>query len=533
VDHVRYSQARIPEGWTEVLVTLDRLLAEELGSPAAGTLSRWAEINRLRYGDPSWFTNGRSGAKVAAVDEHQPGPATRRVILKYEPPDGPKEAGRLRDAWLAAPGFAAEHLPRALHDPIPIDGGESWILIQELAGADLEQFSVATELLEGARRGGARCDRESFAQICVRVTAGILGGLAGAPSIERMTLTQFLARHFADRTQPGTRLSDTYNRYRGNSLQLEGEPELLPNPFQYAFAPPSFLDTEVRAIVGRAHGDLHTGNILVRSRPQIEPDRFYLVDLARYQDRAPLSADPVQLVLSVVNRTMGELSPDQRETLLDLLATGGATDTSMLPAWLTMLIENQQHAVNAWLEPWAMAPEWRALYPLSVLAGALIFCARPSTLARDRTWFVRLAARAAAHYEATIGVRSDHGPSTVIHRSTVEAAAPDDRRQDLCQHLPELRQAALREGRLREVDNLVALAKQGHDIREAFAQLVRELFGEDDPLRTIPGLGLGRPGRQPVYVCPVKVSCGRLELRSPSGPAPSCSILGQPMAQTW
>ena len=74
-------------------------------------------------------------------------------------------------------------------------------------------------------------------------------------------------------------------------------------PFALVFDPSPRYDGLVTTIIGKGHGDLHTENILVR------PDerQFWLIDLSRYRTDAPLTQDPVQLVLAIVNRALPSL----------------------------------------------------------------------------------------------------------------------------------------------------------------------------------------------------------------------------------
>ncbi|MGE5156003.1 MAG: hypothetical protein ACM3JP_00720 [Betaproteobacteria bacterium] len=518
---------------------LDKLVADAIGAAAARTLSDWASAHGLSYSRPRWFTNGRSGALVAAVYEHRRGRGTRRLIMKYEPAGGPTEYSRLGEAWEKARPFARRHLPRAVHEPIPVgDGG--WVLFQELAGSDLGRYGVLTALLAGVPHSGVTargdiepvaCDRHTFAGVCAAVVDGMLRELAVRPDIEAQEASAFLESHFGDRTRPGGRLRALAHNYPDPFLLLPGENRPLPNPFRFIFQPPPHLSIEVPAIVGRAHGDPHTENILVRVEPDIHGADFYLVDLARYRGRAPLTAEPVQLVLSILNRTMSELSVPQRDLLLDLLVVGGNADESMLPAWLTGLLHQINDTVDAWLRPSGLGTEWRQLMPLSTLAGALIFMARSTTPEINRAWFLRLAARAAATFEEGVGAIRTPTAALALPLPPDVPRAIDDGRLALCLELPELRALAAQRGRLADLDAIISLAELGQDVRDQVAVLRGEVYGAHPPaVRPLPGLGPWRRG-DAYFTCPLAVACRRIAFREPSAAPPTCGVLNRAMIE--
>src|SRR5262245_17782857 len=150
------------------------------------------------------------------------------------------------------------------------------------------------------------CDRHTFAGVCAAVVDGMRRELAVHPDLEPREATAFLESHFGERTRPGGRLRASEHDYPDPLLMLPGENRPLPNPFRFVFQPPPYLSTEVPAIIGRAHGDLHTENLL-----------RWRVDLAGRSWRRPCSNDS-----STASRPRGAGSRARR-------CAGGRVETSV------------------------------------------------------------------------------------------------------------------------------------------------------------------------------------------------------------
>jgi hypothetical protein len=239
----------------------------------------------------------------------------------------------------------------------------------------------------------------------------------------------------------------------------------------------------------------------------------------------------VQLVLSILNRTMSELSPRQRDLLLDLLVAGHKADGSMLPAWLTDLLRQLDDTIDAWLRPSKLGAVWRQLVPLSTLAGALIFMARSTTPEINRAWFLRLATRCAAVFEEGVGAIGTPSAAPMLPLPPDVPRAVDDGRIALCLELPELRILAAQRGRLGDLDRIILLAELGQDVRQPLAVLRSEIYGADPPANPpLAGLGTWR-GRDAFFTCPLAVACRRIAFREPNDPPPTCGVLDRAMIE--
>ncbi|HLS75730.1 MAG TPA: hypothetical protein VK083_02920 [Nocardia sp.] len=405
-----------------------------LDPTVAAVLAEWAEIHGRHYELDRWLVNGRSKQPVAVVRETElRTDATTVLVMKVlsardsAPPN--LEYARHRTAEVQAPDFAARHLSEFVHDAVPVPG-QQWITFQRVAGKALENTEVLTVLLrrmlgltEAVEPLSARpvtCSPEMFAEACGAIVSGVLGGWANRPFLpagEKWDLATFFRRHLSDQLAPGGRLAGWADRHQGESLELEGEPRPLPNPFAVA-AGKLFDAAVVSPVIGRCHGDLHTDNALIRVRPSVDVDEFYLIDTALYESKGPLTRDPAHLVLYIVARVMEAVStPSQQSALIELLIDPVAGPAHLVPGWLAALIRRVDVAASDWVEDSGLGSVWREQACLSLAACALLFLGRTSTREIDKPWFLRLAARAVARFAEGRGL--DFSAAGSADRGTV------------------------------------------------------------------------------------------------------------------
>ena len=167
-------------------------------------------------------------------------------------------------------------------DDLPVFDTGCWLMFQH----------VATD----GMRGVGPLSRVPDSQIAAAYTAvawPLLEEWARWSSRPSMPVSEFLTRQLGPRIEPGGG-ADAWARFQPRLLEdpvplIEISGEVLPNPC--ALIGPSSLGTPTlkQAFVGKAHGDLHPGNILLRLEPELLAPEFVLVDLARYRDDAPLA----------------------------------------------------------------------------------------------------------------------------------------------------------------------------------------------------------------------------------------------------
>jgi hypothetical protein len=404
-------------------------LLKGLGEAAGRALADTARMMRREYSLDRWLVRGRSGAPVAVVIESDlHAGAARRLVLKVAvSPENeePAEYTRHRAAYAEAPEeFARRHLTRPQDAPIRVGNGQ-WITLQSMAGDSLEMTVLLNGMLKVENESlTVSCDSRAFAAACGTVVTSLLGEWNRKPDIARPghTVAEFLRYHLDDQLEPGGRLHSVSQRHRGATIELLGEELPLPNPLALARGEYFGDQKIVRTIIGRSHGDLHTDNVLMRVRPRLFPDEFTLIDLAKYEKAAPLTQDPVHFLLYVIARRMDKVADTAH--LLEYLLDPASIDPALVPEWLRLISEHVDAAVDDWLNSSNLQPEWRAQRLLSLVGCGLLFLGRTSTRAEDRSWFLRLAARAAAVYVAQNagalgGVRTAHpdrSPSRIAWR---------------------------------------------------------------------------------------------------------------------
>jgi hypothetical protein len=524
---------------------VDELLAEGLGETATIALTEWCKMHGRRVWLVRWLVNGRSRAPVAVVglkEDHAE--AVRKLVLKVPTvTDGRIEQfeyARHISAVNQAPEFAEAHLSKLVFEPVRV-GENSWITFQEVAGKTFEKTEVLTVLLRRMLRienapedpDGVQkitCDPRTFAAACSRVVEGVLRDWAVKPNIssikETMTVGEFVRLHIAEQLLPGGRLHQPADLHQGNEIQVEGEDRPLPNPFAVAagryFDGTSFL----KPLVGKTHGDLHTDNALVRVRPSIDIDDFYLIDVALYEKDGPLTRDPVHLVLYIIARTMDRLSALERDALIDVLLDSPDAEADLLPGWLALLVSEVRERCLGWIEDSGFEREWKQQTQLSLAACALMYIGRTSTRDVDKHWFLRLAARALDRF-AEENAATVQRAVPAVRSNVADPAQPAAWIGSFCRQLPLMTEAAERleaEAEAAELERLRMAALGGLDQAEEYRELNRRLGGPAVDERYGTKGSEGRPVEGETYVCPMGGLCDRAERRKPSGPKPMCHL---------
>ncbi|QLY28184.1 hypothetical protein H0264_22620 [Nocardia huaxiensis] len=401
---------------TERYGVLDPELYQGLDREVAEVLADWAELHTRHYKLARWLVNGRSLQPVAVVRETDghTGRSTM-LVLKVMSPQGDSlqslEYARHRKAQRSQSAFAGEHLSTYFHDAVPAPSGR-WITFQRIAANSLANTEVLTVLLRRMLKledatdlpeyHEIACTPEVFAGACRAVVGGVLGGLAGHPMIPpgvEWSLGTFFHRHLFDQLEPDGRLGAWAREYQADRIRFADEPGLLPNPFAVAQGR-LLADIVIGPLLGRSHGDLHTDNALIRVRPRMVAEDYFLIDTALYEDDGPLTRDPVHLLLYIIARSMEAIAPVQQGALIDLILDPIDGPAHLVPGWLSTLIQGIDAETRAWVEESGLEQDWREQTCLSLAACAMLFLGRTSTREIDKPWFLRLAARAVAKFAA-------------------------------------------------------------------------------------------------------------------------------------
>ncbi|MEV6637357.1 FxSxx-COOH system tetratricopeptide repeat protein [Actinoplanes sp. NPDC051470] len=370
-------------------------LARVLGGPAASALSRWAEANgrAVRLTRPVWRAGGYTGAKLAAINVRQPGGADVKLVLKVCPAGvyAREPAAHRRAQAASAAAFITDHLVDQPFDPYPVgDGGH--LMFQDVAGATFG-LTPLTQVPD-----------VHFDKTCGIIVQSVLRDWA--PHVVRsveMTTAGFLDRELHGALEGGGSIHDWATALglfeQDTSWFLEGSDRTnpLPNPVLMAAGRIGGAIT-FDVSTGASHGDLHLENVLVpveRDQPQAE--NFRLVDLSTFEADAPLSRDPVTLMLSVIAQTVDELRMEEQDALLDFVLHPWTAGSPRLTGYLRTTLNTIHEAGYESLKIMRQG-DWRSQFLLSVLAGAMLFACYENLTPRGRWWYFRLAAHAGRRF---------------------------------------------------------------------------------------------------------------------------------------
>lgn len=372
-------------------------IEQVLGRAGADALADWADqLGRtVRLTAPPWSNAGFTGSRLAALIVSEPGGPDRQVIVKACPP-GPyrQETGRHQEAIsMSTSDFADKHLVEQLYQPHPTsDGGR--LMFQDMAGGTLESVPL-TQLPDADLPNAYK----------VVVHALIRHWNPSRTKTVRMSAREYLQSELHGALEVGGSLHAAAERLgllRPEAAYLRdggGETSAdLPNPILMMDAPDLGALIEIDVVVGMSHGDLHADNILIpEDYGQLQPDAFRLVDLSAFQSDAPITRDPVMLMLSAVGPHVHQLRTDEQDALLNFVLRPWPPTPTRLSPLLAQILEavyrTGADAVKA-----LNLGDWRSQYLLSVTAAGLLFTTFANVGEGGRWWFLRLAGRAAAEF---------------------------------------------------------------------------------------------------------------------------------------
>jgi hypothetical protein len=212
--------------------------------------------------------------------------------------------------------------------------------------------------------------------MCTKIVRDILAEWNERPQVQQISLSDLIDRRVARRLALASRsLSPS------GLLFLAGGSE-------------SIASDQLSVLTGRAHGDLSARNVLVNISPEVAPS-YFLVDLGSYSSQAPLSHDPVRLILSMAGSALEGLSDLQRAELINAILAPSDPGRDLLPRWLNGLVRDGLSAAEQWASRFALLDEWRRQVWLSVVSEAFSSASNIAYSADDRRWFLHLAVQAA------------------------------------------------------------------------------------------------------------------------------------------
>jgi mRNA-degrading endonuclease toxin of MazEF toxin-antitoxin module len=383
--------------------TRSAALADVIGEDGYLSLARALKHDgqTARLADEGELTGGRTPAKLAVIviDDELQKDSFKIVLKRCPPPDGAPSEPLAHATALREANKFRRHLVEQLRPPIDLDDG-GCLVLQRLAGGEVG--GTLGSMLGGGRAGAHLPDA------CREVTQAVLHEWNPTAPGRPMKLSAFIGIRLGDRLSPGRNLHTWLDARPGSgpdqlTVQLP-DGSWAPNPV--ALATGGFDgDLNVDAILGRAHGDLNLGNVLLPQRLQAtDLVGFHLVDLAGYASSAPLTHDPAHLLLAVVGAELRELGAPARTATMWALLDAEERDTSRGSAVLLDTIREVTTVGRTWAKPSGRVKDWRMQTLLSFVTAGLMNAGRTFYLPDEREWFFLLAAHAGALYLDSAGV---------------------------------------------------------------------------------------------------------------------------------
>ncbi|MFD3374836.1 MULTISPECIES: hypothetical protein [unclassified Streptomyces] len=361
-------------------------------------LAKWLHANHAKLSEPEPLETGGSGGKLvsAFVSWLDPGQPEGRMIIKLVAPSR-EAASEPRNHGLALLSrdmgngkFIAEHLVELVDRPWPV--GDAWLMFQRPAGDGKEE----TGTLAGLGRP------QRLPEITKAIVEGVLGEWnPRVAKIDSMSAAQFVTDLLGRRLDTDEPLRTWVRSRLGPAAEslpwftLPGGDRSVPNPLFLADDCPIGQHKVRYTAKGRAHGDLHPGNIMVPVREDASTEDFTLIDLSGFDDKALLARDPVHLLLCLVaDAFLLHMSEDARGELISGLI-GPRCDGPLIPQGLADTVDGAREAMFDWGASLHIEPSWlRQQWCLSLQACALMVTARERYQDSVRWWFFRLAAEA-------------------------------------------------------------------------------------------------------------------------------------------
>ena len=374
-------------------------LAAYFDTAVAAALRDWEEGSRGEVSLPRsrWRAKGYTAAELAAIVVALPGQGPQKLIVKVHPGGRyARETGRHAEAIATSGVFAEQHLVRQPFLRHPVGDGR-YLMFQDIAGGDLLESRPLSEL-----------PAEGLVAVCDQVARSLLEDWndQGWRKLSS-TAAAYVAAELKDLDEEGSarRWGEPFSLLDPScdcvTTDEDGDSRTMPNPYRLASEQSLANEISIDYLAGRSHGDLHLDNVLVLQRlsERLQPERFWLIDLSGYSSSAPLTRDPVMLMLSIVSKEF-PMSPGQQDALIDFVITPRVPEQA--PYALTRALRDTVWAIyergRGWARGQGWGGEWRAQYLLSVLSTALLYTSFDRVHAEGQRWFFRLAARAGAAF---------------------------------------------------------------------------------------------------------------------------------------
>lgn len=370
---------------------LDAKLASGLEPAVVEALAEWQNSTGVTLSFESWLTAGHTRAKVAVVLAAGTCNPTK-VILKACPPDRlTSREPRLHSEALSEspPTFVEHHLVQQPFDTV--ESSNKWrVLFQTVAGDSLR----AVRPLDGV------IDDDRLPELLKTVAASLLWEWNPDFQTHRFTPPELLHAELgtkADRNGPLIRFLEEMGIEESPWMRFPSNPGLVvPNAILWSLKSDLWpaAGPTLWAHLGRTHGDLHPGNVLIKVQPAPRAEEFRLIDLSAYSPRASLAKDVAHLLLSIVGADLPD-SPAGRRQLVALVVEEEPTVPLQLSG-LRQVVTNLRQVGRDWQTraTTGLQDDWDDQFSLAIVSESLQFVGRKSLPTSHRLWFLEVASTA-------------------------------------------------------------------------------------------------------------------------------------------
>jgi len=280
-------------------------------------------------------------------------------------------------ARLAPPEFAAQHLARLAFERV------------EAEGALAIFYAVAGQSLHRYRTLAAYERQDQIETIFAATYENVLSGWNAARTFKQaVPPTALLEQWLAFRLKPGNHIEKFMQGVLNFSPDLSGfliQGGIFPNPLAYARHPEWWgAARPMDAAFGLQHGDLNTGNILVKFAPDEQTlAGYYLIDFALFREQMPLLLDLRYLEMSYLVLRQAHSAPARLIDLIVRLGEADRLEPQRLPvdvAGVGALIGSARQVFDRWVEanhPSLHDDLW-GQYWLAGVAAGLAYCHKPA-----------------------------------------------------------------------------------------------------------------------------------------------------------
>jgi hypothetical protein len=352
-------------------------LATYLGLDAATALIRWSAETGRQVSVPSWSS---SSDELRWLLVSRKGEEAVPVVASVRAATGGAQLTRYQQARVEAPNVFVRHLATSAFSPLRLNHDQN-LFLERLGGGEDLQWHRLSEL-----------SMDSTRVVCVAVIQSLLQDWNPQPTPRPVGVQSYLS----------DRLLASYTTAK--LAQIRGIPqsrwirigsEILPNPLDLPFRQSILHDPRLQVLVGRTHGDLHVGNVLVPmvdDRP--EPGLFRLVDLSTYDAHQSLGTDLVRLLTSVIALKFDELSAaERRELALATVNPDQVRPEQTKP--LVDMVRAMYESAEGSMRPSGGGDVWRQQYLLDLMRQSLDISTDEHSPSERRWWFFQVAGHAA------------------------------------------------------------------------------------------------------------------------------------------